>query len=125
MTATVMVIDDDPGIQATVSAILEFEGYDVVVAADGHDALERLDSIRPGLIILDLMMPRMDGYLFAEELGRRGLRGAIPIVVLTADAHAAAKAGQVGADGYLEKPFTLDGLLDEVHRVLGYPSGLA
>jgi CheY-like chemotaxis protein len=115
---TVLVVDDDAGIQLTVQSILEDEGYEVVIAGDGIDALGKLDGLLPSLILLDITMPRMDGYAFADELSRLGLRAQYPILVLTADGRASEKAARVGAVGYLQKPFTVPGLLDAVAEVL-------
>src|SRR5690348_8773652 len=116
VSKTVLVIDDDEGLQGTLENILIDEGYDVVVAEDGLVALDKMANTTPHLILLDLMMPRMDGFTFAAELERRRLRPGIPIIVLTADGRARQKAAQVGAESYLEKPFDLDVLLDEVAR---------
>jgi CheY-like chemotaxis protein len=112
----ILVVDDDVGIQQTVREILEDEGYDVVVAGDGLDALAKLDGLFPALILLDITMPRIDGYAFADELRRLGLHGRLPMVVLTADGRARLKAERVGAAGYLHKPFTVEGLLAVVAR---------
>jgi two-component system, OmpR family, response regulator MprA len=115
----ILVVDDDPGIRETVEGVLDLEGYEVVLASDGIQALEKIDLQPPSLIILDMMMPRMDGFTLATELERRGLRPILPIIVLTADNRAPQKAAQIGAEGYLEKPFTITGMLDEISRVLG------
>lgn len=119
MNQTILVVDDDPIVQLTVSSILEDEGYTVVVAGDGLDALAKLVDTEPAAILLDITMPRMDGYAFAAELERRGLRDTLPVIVLTADGRAAEKAALVGAQGYLAKPFALTMLLAEVARVAG------
>lgn len=117
MKGTILVVDDDDAMQITISSILEDEGYEVVCAGNGVQALAQLDHLRPRLIVLDIAMPEMNGYQFADELGRRGLRGAVPIMVLTADGRAPQKAARVGAEGYLAKPFLLDALLAEVGRL--------
>lgn len=119
MAKTIMIVDDDPGLRESLAQLLELEGYPAVEAHDGQDALDKILSPVPALILLDIMMPRMNGYLFAEELERRGLRREIPIIVLTADGRAREKARQIGADDYLEKPFEIDLLLDKVARFLG------
>ena len=119
MSATILVVDDDPDVRLTVAGILEDEGYTVVDAADGLEALAKLAELRPAAILLDIGMPRMDGYAFAAELARRGLRDGLPVIVLTADGRAAEKAARLGADGYLTKPFTLPTLLAVVARVAG------
>jgi two-component system response regulator MprA len=119
---TILVVDDDTNIQATLRALLEDEGYDVVAACDGIDALDRLERERPSLILLDLMMPRMDGYTFAAELERRGLHPGIPIILLTAGGVARQAAARVHAEAYAEKPFSVAGLLDTVDRLAPLPS---
>ena len=113
---TVLVIDDDPWIHEVLTMVLEDEGYAVVNARDGEEALEHLRTCQPSLILLDWMMPRMNALAFTQELGRRGPRP--PILLLTADGNAPAKAAQIGADAYLTKPFDLPVLLDEVARVI-------
>lgn len=113
----VLIVDDDSGVQETLEAILLFEGYEVAIARDGLEALEWLEQKTPALVLLDLMMPRMDGFTVVKELERRGRRSEIPIVVLTADGRAKEKAEQVGADGYVAKPFELNNLLEEIERV--------
>lgn len=118
MDKTVLVVDDDNGLQDTLQSLLEMEGYDVAVAGDGLEALQQLNHVKPSLILLDLMMPRMNGYEFARELQRRGLRSEIPIIVLTADRRARQKAEELGADAFLAKPFDVNELLDKVERLI-------
>jgi len=112
------VVDDDPDLRLMLRGILEEEGYAVAVARDGLDALTIVDQALPDLILLDLSMPRMDGYAFAAELSRRDLRDSVPVMVLTADGNASHKAARLGADAYLPKPFLLDDLLAAVERLL-------
>ena len=124
MSPTVLVVDDDQGLQETLEAMLTLEGYRVVVASDGQEALDKLgdgqsDGGLPHVILLDVVMPRMDGYAFAEELERRGLRSRLPIVLLTADARAEEKAARVGAEAFVEKPFEIDELLEKVALLVG------
>jgi two-component system, chemotaxis family, chemotaxis protein CheY len=113
---TVLVVEDDPALQETLEELLKTEGYAVTVAKDGLDALTKLGDSPPAVILLDVMMPRMDGYAFADELQRRGLHPGIPILILTADGRAKQKAERIGAVGYLEKPFNLVDLLQQVAR---------
>ncbi len=115
----VFVVDDDEWIHELLTMALEDDGYRVVTARDGREALERLADQRPDVIVLDWMMPTMNGPAFAEELQRRGLRLAIPVIVLTADGNARRKAEQIGAEGYLRKPFDLPSLLEQVARFSG------
>lgn len=119
MRGTVLVVDDDAGLQETLVAILEDAGYRVLLAGDGYQALETLTQERPALILLDIGLPGMDGFAFAAELRERGLHPGIPLLVLTADGNVVAKAKRVGAAGYLAKPFALEALLAQVAHHLG------
>lgn len=110
----VLIIDDDPAIRETVSDALIFEGYHVETAANGEEALALLDRLAPCLILLDMRMPVLDGWGFAERAKERGLD--VPIVVLTAARSARDWAEEIGATDYLAKPFDLDALLDAVKR---------
>lgn len=117
MNQTVLIVEDDLGLQETLEAILDYEGYTVCIAGDGLEALQKLEAVTPSVILLDLMMPRMDGFAFLEALEVRGLRHAFPIILLTADSRAAQKAEVAGADGFLAKPFTIDALLEAIERL--------
>ena len=111
----VLVVDDDPDILEALSEILEVEGYDVQRARNGREALQRLEQGLPDLVLLDLMMPVMDGWEFARSLAP-GARP--PIIVLSADRNVSAKAKEIGALGWLAKPFELSELLDAVRSVV-------
>ena len=114
---TVLVVDDDTSILDTVTSILSGEGYDVVSAATGQEALEAVARKQPLLILLDMRMPIMDGWAVARALRAQGI--SIPIVVMTAAESAKRWADEVGAEGYLAKPFGLDELLTIVERFRG------
>jgi two-component system, chemotaxis family, chemotaxis protein CheY len=109
----VLVVDDDPDILEAVCDILEGEGYRVARARHGREALARIDEERPLVILLDLMMPVMDGLAFAQALHGRDSAASIPIVVISADGDPQ-KAAALGARGFLAKPFDIDALLAEV-----------
>lgn len=111
---SVLVVDDDTSILDTVSSILSAEGYEVVSAASGEEALAAVARQRPRLILLDMRMPVMDGWAVARALRERGSR--VPIVVMTAADSAQRWADEVGAAGFLAKPFGLDELLAAVER---------
>src|SRR5215468_6854728 len=111
----VLVVDDDPDILDALSEILEAEGYDVQRARNGREALQRLEQGLPDLVLLDLMMPVMDGWEFARSLDP-GARP--PIIVLSADRNVSAKAKEIGALGWLAKPFELSDLLAAVRNVV-------
>ncbi len=116
----VLVVDDDTSILDTVSAILAGEGYDVVSAASGQEALDAMSREQPVVILLDMRMPVMDGWAVARALRAQG--STVPIVVMTAAESAQRWADEVGAEGYLAKPFGLDDLLSTVERYRG-PEG--
>jgi CheY-like chemotaxis protein len=111
----ILIVDDDPSIRATVTEILEFEGYPVEAAANGAEALRSIERSRPSLVLLDMRMPVLDGWGFARALRERGMR--LPILVMTAAQNARAWAEEIGADGFVAKPFDLPELLDAVDRV--------
>jgi CheY-like chemotaxis protein len=115
----VLVVDDDPDILDAVCDILQGEGYRVDRARHGLEALDRVAAERPDLVLLDLMMPVMDGEGFARTLRERGER-AIPTVVISADGNPL-RAKAVGAQGFLAKPFDIDALLSEVAALAGRP----
>jgi CheY-like chemotaxis protein len=116
----VLVVDDDPDILDAVCDILEGEGYRVARARHGLEALERLEAERPSLVLLDLMMPVMDGPAFAAALRQRRMERPVPVVVISADGNPQ-KAQAVGAQGYLAKPFDIDALLAQVAELAGRP----
>lgn len=117
----VLVVDDDDQIRQMTSCVLELDGYEVVTAANGLAALGRLQRRPPSVILLDMMMPVMDGWRFSEAY--RALPGPhAPIVVLTAAPDPAACAAEIGAAGYLAKPFEVDELLASVDRLVS-PGG--
>jgi CheY-like chemotaxis protein len=112
----VLVVDDDPDILDAICDILEGEGYRVARARHGAEALERVEAEQPAIILLDLMMPVMDGVTFAQALKERPERGRIPIVVISADGNPQ-RAASIGAAGYLAKPFDIDALLSQVAQM--------
>jgi len=114
----VLVVDDDEAIREWVAVILADEGYAVETAGDGDEALQRVETKSPALILLDIRMPRMNGLEFAAAY--RELPGPhAPIVVMTAGRDAQQRAREVGADGYLAKPFDLDDVVAAVSTRLG------
>jgi CheY-like chemotaxis protein len=110
----VLIVDDEPDIRATVSAMLEIEGYMVSEAANGADALAAVEMNPPDVILLDMRMPVLDGWGFAAEMRRRN--HAIPIVVMTAARDAARWAGEVAAAAFVAKPFGYDDLITAVEQ---------
>ena len=121
--ATVLVVDDDPVIQKLLQVNFEMEGYAVLTAADGEEGLERARADHPDVIVLDVMMPKMNGLEVAQALKGDSGTAKIPIVLLSAKAQEAdVQAGKAtGADDYVTKPFDPLDLLERVaalvHRV--------
>lgn len=112
---SILVVDDDPGILATVREILTLEGYTVATATNGAEALRHVDSDGVSLVLLDMRMPVLDGWGFAREIAKRGRRP--PMVVMTAAGEARQWAREIGADDFLAKPFDIRVLLERVARV--------
>jgi CheY-like chemotaxis protein len=112
----VLVVDDDTPTREAVEAILDDEGYEVRTAQHGQEALERLASWTPDAILLDMRMPVMDGWAFAEQY-RRTSGPHAPILVLTAAADASRSAREIGATGTVPKPFSIGDLLAALERL--------
>lgn len=114
---TILVVDDEPSISEVVSIYLRRAGYHVVVAHDGQEALEALEKKAPDLVVLDLMLPRVDGL---EITRRLRAEGDTPIIMLTARREEADRiAGlEMGADDYVVKPFSPQELVSRVKAVL-------
>jgi len=120
MAEVILVVDDDPDIARFVEVNLRSAGYDVVVAGDGEQALERAADLRPDLVLLDVMMPRIDGFEVAQRLRRSPATANASIIMLTAKALSADKVTglQAGADDYIIKPFDPIELLARVKGTL-------
>ena len=122
--AKMLVVDDDPAIRQLLTDALEMDDHDVRTAANGLDALEMFEGIRPDFVILDLMMPGLDGYGVLRSI-RSQQDDPVPVLMLTAagDAGSAAQAWADGVDYYMAKPFTPQAILDLVTDVLERRSG--
>ena len=114
----VLVVDDEPAVRSALERALRIEGYDVELAADGREALTRLPAVAPDAVVLDVLMPFVDGLGVCRRLRQEGNR--TPVLMLTArDAVAARVQGlDAGADDYLVKPFALDELLARLRALL-------
>ena len=113
----VLIVEDDFDVRDALSQLLEFEGYLVAGAANGQEAIDHLRSTpRPAAILLDLMMPVMDGFQFRSELMHDPTLASIPVIIISADASVAEKAARMGATAYLRKPIEVDALLHTLER---------
>ena len=116
----VLIVDDDPGLRGFVRASLELEGYTVREAASGEEGLAQIDAEPPDLILLDVMMPKVDGWEMLSRLQERHGVGAIPVLMFSGkvDDVAAADAARRGAQGFLGKPFDPQQLIESAKQML-------
>jgi DNA-binding response OmpR family regulator len=113
-------VDDEPNILMSIEFILEMEGYEVHTARDGEEALEVAERVRPDLILLDVNMPRKDGYEVCRILRERTDSAGAKVVMLTAKGQTLEKKKglEVGADEYVTKPFSAEDLLKKIRMML-------
>ncbi len=111
----ILVVDDDDTIAMTLEAFFVEEGYKVMVAHNGKEALERAGKSPPAVILLDMKMPVMDGWAFASAYRQQSGPHA-PIIVMTAAHDSRQRASEIAADGFIPKPFDLDELLAIIRR---------
>jgi two-component system chemotaxis response regulator CheY len=117
----ILVIDDESGVRQLLTDLLAGEGYLVTEAANGKRGLDRVRAVSPDLIILDLMMPVMNGWAFAEECRRMDICGDVPIIAISAMfdlKSAAATLDALGVRAYLPKPFDVEALLALVAQLV-------
>jgi two-component system response regulator MprA len=119
----ILVVDDEQAVRESLERTLRFEGYEVTVAGDGVEALDRVEHDRPDAVVLDVLMSRLDGLETCRRLRARG--DGLPVLLLTArDAVADRVTGlDVGADDYLAKPFALEELLARLRALLRRVAG--
>lgn len=122
MPETILVVDDDPDICEIVQVNLEGAGYNVMVASDGAEALEVARKYLPDLIILDVLMPELDGWRVLEELIKDPRTAERPVIMLTCrgDDQDVLRGLNLGAVEYITKPFYPDGLVTSVRLLLGF-----
>jgi DNA-binding response OmpR family regulator len=113
----ILLVEDDPKTRATVALYLQREGYDVVLAADGVEALQRAQERAPHLVVLDLNLPRLDGIAVCRELRERGDAAIIMVTARTTEEEKLAGL-DLGADDYVTKPFSPRELMARVRAVL-------
>ncbi len=118
--ARILVVDDSPEMRHLLTSILVEEGHKVVVAPDGQKALDMVVADPPDIMVLDIMMPAMDGYMVLKELRATGIRDTTKILILTAKTseHDWVRGYKLGADQYLTKPFDIQELTVAVETLL-------
>ena len=120
----VLVVDDDEVIRQLIAVNLTLEGFDVSTAVDGKDCLEKVTDARPDVITLDVMMPRLDGWVTATQLRRNPETASIKVVLITARAQEddRDRGRQIGVDAYLTKPFDPAEMIRVVRELAGAPA---
>ncbi len=120
MTKRILVVDDEPELVDMITLRLEANDYKVLQAHDGQEGLEMAKKEKPNLIILDLMMPKMDGYKVCGLLKRDARYAKIPIILLTARAQEEdmSLGEELGADAYITKPFDPEELLGKIKELM-------
>ena len=108
---SILLVEDDPDIRESLHGFLTQEGYDVVTAENGQEAIEKIEGLKPGLVLLDLMMPVMNGWEFLEEKKQQRSLAKIPVLVISA---VPGSPCIPGAMGFLKKPVDLNRLMDFV-----------
>jgi DNA-binding response OmpR family regulator len=120
VTKRILIADDEPNIITALEFLLRGSGHEVSVARNGEEALALVDSVRPDLVVLDVMMPLRSGYDVCERIRERPEWSHIKIVMLSAKGRESQvrKGLALGADLYITKPFSNDELIDKINRLL-------
>ena len=113
---TVLVVEDDASIREVISDVLEDKGFRVLPAANGSDALQQLDRVRPDVMVLDLLMPVMHGWAFMETYLQKTGGSLIPIVVVSVNPALPRSYNRLGVHTVVSKPFDVDHLLEAVEQ---------
>ena len=121
MSRKILVVDDDPDIVAVTEARLKLSGYDVHTAVNGLEGLEIARQLKPDLVILDIIMPEMDGFTLYNELKKDEEIAHIPIVILTALARLEDPFRAMGVEEFIAKPISPHDLVIKVENILNRP----
>src|SRR3989442_8722501 len=114
----VLVVDDDPQVREVVRVNLEMEGYAVREAANGEEGLAALEEEAPDLILLDVMMPQVDGWEMLRRVQERHGVGSIPVVMFSGQLDVGSEAADRGAQGFVGKPFDLRALIEQTKQIV-------
>lgn len=121
MSHKILIVDDEPNIVISLEFLMKKEGFQIAVAGDGEEALAKVASFAPDLLLLDVMMPKKSGFEVCEALRSDPANSALKIVMLTAKGRETevAKGLAIGADAYVTKPFSTKDLVVRVKELLG------
>lgn len=123
MSKRILIADDEPNIVVSLEFLMKREGFDVQVAVDGEAALQAIAAQVPDLILLDIMLPRKDGFEVCQQIRANPQWQSIKVVMLTAKGRdtEVSKGLALGADAYMTKPFSTKELVAQVRQLLGLP----
>lgn len=121
MSHRILIADDEPNIVISLEFLMKKEGFQVAVANDGEEAMAKVDSFKPDLLLLDVMMPKKSGFEVCEALRADPSRAGLKVVMLTAKGRdtEVAKGMAIGADAYITKPFSTKDLVARIKELLG------
>lgn len=121
MPKKILIVDDEPNIVISLEFLMRREGFEVTVARDGEEALAAIAQENPDLVLLDVMMPKLNGFEVCEKVRANPEHAGVRIIMLTAKGREAevSKGLSLGADGYITKPFSTRDLVEQVKNLLG------
>ncbi len=121
MTKRILIVDDEPNIVVSLEFLMKREGYEVAVAADGEAALRSIEEKQPDLVLLDIMLPKKNGFEVCQAIRANPAWQEVKVVMLTAKGRdtEVAKGTALGADAYMTKPFSTKDLIAQVRQILG------
>ena len=121
MTHTILIADDEPNIVISLEFLLEREGYRVLIARDGQEAIDTISREKPSMVLLDIMLPKLSGYDVCQRIRQNPDWADVKVVMLTARGREVeiAKGMALGADAYITKPFSTRDLLQQIRGQLG------
>lgn len=117
----VLIVDDEPDVLLSLRVILEASGFDPSLAADGETALRRIDEEHPDVVLLDIMMPVLDGWYVLSELSGRARRPHVIVCSAKTGEADRRRAADLGADDYVTKPYAPEHLIERIRSVLAVP----
>ena len=121
MSKRILIVDDEPNIVVSLEFLMKREGFEVAVAADGEAALRSVEEKKPDLVLLDIMLPKKNGFEVCQTIRAKPEWQSIKVVMLTAKGRdtEVAKGTALGADAYMTKPFSTKDLIAQVRQILG------
>lgn len=119
---TVLLLEDNPSVRELIKVLLETEGYAIIEASDGQDGLTKAEELKPDLMILDLMMPGMDGENVLRKMRRHSKLAKVPVLVVSGKYESLdALRNLIGHENIFPKPFEPSRMLDRIGELIGYP----